>query len=126
MHSGPDFVDRAMELGCAGFVAKEDAGSDLEYTIRNLGARFLVSSSAGRKAQNEDFTKTSTKEILDQLTHSERRVLELVSTGATSSEIAEQVGVSARTVDTHRNNIARKLDLKGPNALVLLASEVFN
>jgi DNA-binding CsgD family transcriptional regulator len=54
---------------------------------------------------------------LDRLTAAERKVLTLVAEVRTTKEIAEALGISPRTVEHHRTNIATKLDLHGAHAL---------
>ena len=61
---------------------------------------------------------TNYVEALKILSAAEVRVLDLVEKGYTNSEIAKELGNSPRTIQTHRNNICRKLGLKGRHALV--------
>lgn len=58
---------------------------------------------------------------LDQLTPTEKRVLELVGRRLTSRAVAERLSVSVRTVQNHRANICSKLELSGPHRLLELA-----
>jgi DNA-binding CsgD family transcriptional regulator len=57
------------------------------------------------------------------LTATERRILKLVAQGKTSKEIAEELFVSVRTVETHRHNMCRKMNLTGVHALLQFAIE---
>jgi NarL family two-component system response regulator LiaR len=59
--------------------------------------------------------------LLDQLTVSERRILDLIGQGKTSREIAGELFISVRTVEHHRAHISTKLNLKGNNALLTFA-----
>jgi len=61
---------------------------------------------------------TSYVEALKILSAAEVRVLDLVEKGYTSSEIAKELGNSTRTIQTHRNNICRKLGIKGRLGLI--------
>ena len=58
---------------------------------------------------------------LSSLTVSELAVLNHVTKDQTNKEIGSQMGISHRTVGTHRNNISRKLALRGPHALIHFA-----
>jgi DNA-binding CsgD family transcriptional regulator len=58
---------------------------------------------------------------LDDLSPTERRILQLIAQDRTTKEIAEVLGISARTVDTHRQNICHKLDLHGTHSLLKFA-----
>jgi DNA-binding CsgD family transcriptional regulator len=60
---------------------------------------------------------------LDDLTASERRILKLIASDRTSKEIAEDLGLSVRTVENHRANICNKLDVRGSHALLKFAFE---
>jgi DNA-binding CsgD family transcriptional regulator len=74
---------------------------------RNVGARNLRAAQPG----------------LDTLTASERRILKLIASDRTSKEIAEDLGLSPRTVENHRANICAKLDIRGSHALLKFAFE---
>jgi DNA-binding CsgD family transcriptional regulator len=58
---------------------------------------------------------------LDSLSSREREVLQLVAEGGTSAEIAMRLGISPRTVEMHRRNLVRKLDVSGQAALARYA-----
>ena len=60
---------------------------------------------------------------LQDLTPAERRVLRLIAEYKTSRDIAEELGVSSRTVENHRSNISQKLKLQGSHALLRFALE---
>jgi NarL family two-component system response regulator LiaR len=68
----------------------------------------------GKKAREE-------KPGIDNLTETERKVLSMVASNLSSKQIADELYVSKRTVQTHRYNICMKLNLKGNNALLLFA-----
>ena len=128
MYSSAEFVARARELGCHGFVAKEDAGDELIRAIGGNSGGFYMSSSTGR-AEEDVLTETTGKpddavgEQLAQLTPAERKVLRLIATGLSSAQIAERNHLSVRTIHSHRQNICRKLGLSGINSLIRFASE---
>jgi two-component system nitrate/nitrite response regulator NarL len=127
MYSGPEFVSRARELGARGFVAKEDVGQEFLTMLRSTTPNFLMSSSAGTSSSGEGCfvapNQTKPKEFIEQLTHSEKKVLRLLANSKSSAEIGEDLGVSIRTIHTHRQNIRQKLNLKGANALLIFALE---
>ncbi|CAG0931475.1 partial Putative HTH-type transcriptional regulator, partial [Planctomycetaceae bacterium] len=60
---------------------------------------------------------------LSRLTPSERRILRLIGANMTSKEIADDLCISYRTVETHRTNIAAKLNIRGSHALLKFAIE---
>jgi DNA-binding NarL/FixJ family response regulator len=60
-------------------------------------------------------------DILDCITPAERNLLKLIALGNTSKDIGHKLSLSYRTIENHRTNICRKLDIKGPNALLRFA-----
>lgn len=122
MHNEEAMFTKAVNLGVRGYVLKDSAGSDILNCLH-----------AVRKGQNYSsaeltqylFKKASgqTKAVegLDSLTPTERRVLALIAQYLTSREIADQLGISLRTVENHRNNICAKLDVHGSHALIKFA-----
>jgi len=124
MYASSEFVETAKQVGCAGFVAKEDAGPDLIFALEHLADGFQMSSSVGR---TEDGAVDLLSEVEDlgfaTLTRTELSVLGHIAQSSTTQDIAEKMGVSPRTVDAHRHNIIRKLELTGSNSLVRYAAE---
>ena len=125
--SSAEFVARAREIGCHGFVAKEDAGDELIKAMRINSGGFFMSSSTG--SAEEDVLgeiggqQTGIAEQLSALTSAERKVLRHIASGLSSTQIAERNHLSVRTIHTHRQNICRKLGLSGINSLIRFASE---
>jgi two-component system, NarL family, response regulator NreC len=106
MNDDPAFARRALDNGAVAIVLKELADSDLPEAVRNAsrGRRYvsplLAAKLAGKAAGNSD-----------NLTPREREVLRLIALGHTSVEIAAKLGLSPRTIETHRARIHRKLGL---------------
>lgn len=122
MHTDMSFVQRARELGAAGFMAKEDAQSELAAAIAGEG-EFYTSESIGRKSHESvgDLSNHALAEKLRKVSDAERRVLALLTQSMTSKQIAERLFISVRTVQAHRVSLAAKLGAKGPNKLLELA-----
>ncbi|HEX3392683.1 MAG TPA: response regulator transcription factor [Solirubrobacteraceae bacterium] len=106
MDDDPSFARRALDNGAIGLVLKEMADSDLPAAVRGAsrGQRYLSPLIANKLDQNGASTR-------DKLTPREREVLRLIALGHTSVEIAEKLGLSPRTIETHRARIHRKLGL---------------
>ncbi len=122
MHSEPAFAERARKLGAAGFIAKEDALTEIHTALEHPPDAFYASASvkiAPRSARTTALAGFD--ERLLALSPTERRVMGLLSQSLTSREIAEHLGISLRTVQTHRANIADKLEVHGVNRLMELA-----
>lgn len=107
MNDDPGYARRALDNGAAGLVLKEMADSDLPAAVRSAcrGERYLSPMIAAKLGESEDGVPA------DKLTPREREVLRLISLGHTSVEIAEKLGLSPRTIETHRARIHRKLAL---------------
>ncbi len=107
MHKETVSVRRAFELAVDGYVLKEEAFSDLLYAIEAIsrGKRFFSPSvmsalSPAPARGGED----------DPLTPREREVVVGIAMGKTAKEIASELGISGKTVETHRERIMQKLD----------------
>ncbi len=120
-------VHKALDVGVTGYLLKDGAALEIVECIRAVraGLRFLSPELAAlRQARTAKADALSARvPSLDDLTASERRILELVALGKTSREIGEVLFVSSRTVEHHRASIAEKLRLHGSNALVKFAAE---
>lgn len=123
MFTDVSYVQKARELGACGFIAKEDAQSELLAAIDHAEGEFYTSQSIGRESKtflpalNDDEVLQALRTVSD----AERRVLELLTESMTSREIAEKLGLSTRTVQAHRMNLAEKLNAKGHNKLLEMA-----
>lgn len=116
MNDDPSFARRALDNGAVGLVLKEMADSDLPAAVRGAsrGKRYLSPTIASKLGEAGVATR-------DKLTPREREVLRLIALGHTSVEIAEKLGLSPRTIETHRARIHRKLALDTRAQLVQYA-----
>jgi DNA-binding NarL/FixJ family response regulator len=103
MHADAEYVRESERVGAAGYLLKDEAASELSAAIAALrrGERYvspaLAQSDPDRKGASEP------------LTPRERDVLRGIANGQTNKEIGSSLGISHRTVETHRENIMRKL-----------------
>lgn len=123
MHSSKAYATRAKELGARAFVAKEDAASEIQHALATPSGVFYISASVGgdRMPNPELASRNDHFDKFHSLTRTELKVFELVGKSMTSRQIADQLGLSHRTIQTHRANISRKLGVSGPNKLLELA-----
>jgi len=125
MYKEPDLLNAALDLGVKGYVLKESAAGDIRQCIRSVvaGHRYISPTLSdfllARTARAEALRRE--KPGLDRLTPAERRILKLIADDKTSKEIADALGLSARTVENHRTNICAKLDVHGIHSLVKFA-----
>jgi DNA-binding NarL/FixJ family response regulator len=127
VHREESLLSYALELGVKGYVLKDSAVTDIvscinavakgEYYTSPALTTYLVNRSRiGERARG-------TRPGLFDLTPTERHVLRLIADYKTSKEIAEELGISRRTVETHRTNICQKLEIHGSHALMKFALE---
>ena len=125
MHEDGTLFDEAMDAGVWAYVLKESAVEDLLTALRTVaeGGRFVSPRLTGLllRRREEAAGLRREKPGLDLLTPTERRVLRCISEDRTTKEIAVVLGISPRTVETHRQNISNKLHLQGSHSLLRFA-----
>ena len=120
MHGEDAYVLEALRAGVLGFVLKSQAFSDLTQAIHAVSAG-SVYLSPGISRAVVDASLGGGVTPPDPLTTREREVLHLVAEGRTTKAIADVLGISAKTVETHRGAIMRKLDIHDTPSLVRYA-----
>lgn len=125
MHKNESLFNAALNLGAKGFVLKDSALEDILNAVKAVskGENFIspALSTFLLKRANAAAAFEQNNPSVKNLTSTERRVLSLIGDYKTSKEIADELFISQRTVDTHRNNISVKLGLKGTHALLKFA-----
>ena len=121
VHREGDLLDEALRLGAKGFVLKDSAIADITNSIRAVLKGDFFTSPAMTSYLISRSMSSSKNSGLEELTPTERKVLKLLADYKTTKEIAAEMFVSPRTVETHRANIALKLDLHGSHALMKFA-----
>ena len=124
MYSSVAYVAEALRNGAMAYVLKDAGGGELIGAIRAAatGRRYL-SSPLSEKAVEAHERKALDAEvdIYETLTSREREVLHLAAEGLTASAMAERLGISPRTAETHRAHVMGKLGLQGRADLVRYA-----
>jgi two-component system, NarL family, response regulator NreC len=121
MQDDPAFARRALQNGALAFVLKEAADDELLEAVRAAarGETYLNPRLGARMAREPD----SPPEPPDDLTDRERDVLRRIALGHTNAEIAGQLYLSVRTIETHRAHIQQKLSRSSRAELVQYALE---
>lgn len=125
IHREDDFLSEALDLGARGYVLKDSAATDIVGAIKAVAAGqhytspAMTTSLVNRTRRAADLRRQTP--TLEDLTPAERRILRLIADYKTSKEIAEELSISPRTVDTHRTNISTKLEIRGSHALMKFA-----
>lgn len=126
MHDNEEYVFRALRAGASGYVLKQSTSTELVLALRAVSAGSTFLSPSISQILISDYvrraeTQTSNEEALSILTPREREVLQLIVTGLTNQQIAERLHVSVKTIETHRGNMMRKLDVHDRAGLVKFA-----
>jgi DNA-binding NarL/FixJ family response regulator len=122
MHSTEDLFNEAMNLNVRSYILKDSAVTDIIAAIKaTVAKQYFVTQSLvpfllNRRQQSA--TVDETREALDTLTPTERKILKLIAEYKSSKEIGAELYIHYRTVENHRANICRKLGLQGHNSLI--------
>lgn len=125
IHREEDLFNEGVELGVQGYVLKDSSATDIVTAIIAVAAGQHYSSPAltsylfERRRRGADLRRETP--TLQDLTPTERRILLGIVDYKTSREIADELFVSHRTVETHRTNICTKLQIRGRHALMKFA-----
>ena len=124
MHDSDQVVLEAMEAGANGLVLKAEAGRTMADAVRAILSRgeFIserVGRVAGRRASNEQMPVVRAKPLV--LTSRERQVLQLLAEGRANKEVANALGITTKTAETHRARIMAKLEVHSMSDLVRYA-----
>jgi DNA-binding NarL/FixJ family response regulator len=118
MHASPEFVRPALQAGAAGFVVK---GAGLDELVSALRAVAAGGTFLDESLEPSALAPGAPADDLERLTPREREIVRLVAQGNTNRQIGELLGLSPKTVDAHRTNLMRKLDLHDAQALTRFA-----
>lgn len=127
MYNSEDFIMDAIKSGARGYLPKDVSPQELVEAIKTIatgGEYFssLISQKALKLFLNQTRQKTTNANLhLPVLTDREVEIVKLVAEGLLNKEIAEQLNISIRTVDTHKTHIMQKLKLKSTIEIVKYA-----
>ena len=125
MHRDKQYIRSAISAGAEGYLLKEDADTELFAAIEKIqeGGRYLSPLLLG-EFTDEFFQSRQKGQLTPQpepLTTREREVLKFIAEGCSNKEIADLLFISVRTVENHRANIMRKLNIKSTASLIKYA-----
>lgn len=106
MHDDAEYIAESVRAGTNGYLLKDSAATDLRAAVRAV--------MAGESFFSPELSQPRVAPIVQEespITRRERQVLVRVAAGGTNKEIAADLGISHRTVETHRESIARKLGI---------------
>ncbi|MDE1180255.1 response regulator transcription factor [Paraburkholderia sp.] len=120
MHDNIEYVTQAVRAGASGYVLKDSPSAEIVHAISAvLDGRTFFSAGLGARIVHASTVQAP----IERLTPRERDVLDALAEGLSSKQIAQRNGLSVRTVETHRLNIKRKLDIEGQAELIKFAVE---
>lgn len=110
MHSDREYVSEALRIGARGYLLKRSAASELVLAIREvLEGKMYVTPLVSREPANQIAAGLPARE--PDLTNRQREVLQLVAEGHPNKEIARILRLSMKTVEFHKNNLSKKLNI---------------
>lgn len=115
MHDETLFAERALRAGAVGYVSKHEAIRTVVQAVRTvLGGRLYLSPNMTERMVHlaVGARADGTGSPLERLTDREIEIFEMIGRGLASREIAQQLNLSPKTVETHREHVKEKLDLK--------------
>jgi DNA-binding NarL/FixJ family response regulator len=117
MYDNPEYVQRALQAGARGYVLKDAPAEELVAALEAVaaGGTFLSPAVSSRLFRNQ--------QPRPLLTPRESEILTALGRGASSKQIAAELGLSVRTVEAHRQNIRRRLELDSLAELIRYAVE---
>jgi len=122
VHANEEYVRQALRAGARGYLLKDAAVAELELAVNAVARGETYLSPAVSKHLVNDFARhESNTSPFEKLTPRQREILQLIAEGRTTKEIAQQLGVSIKTVETHRAQLMERLDIHDITGLVRYA-----
>lgn len=125
MHKEKALIQKLLEMGVKGYFLKTIVKSELEHALKTIatGGEYFPSdvTKALLQKQTVETTQTETSPLLQELSERECEIVTLIAAGFSTKEIGEKLFISHRTVDTHRTNIMRKLEVNNVAGLIRFA-----
>ncbi len=128
MHGDPALIKRMMEIGADGFLLKNSDRNEFINALERVsqGKTYFSSDAAqaiisGKNVTPGNFTVGTDSILVSTLSERELEILKLVAEGYSNKEIGDKLFISHRTVDTHRTNLMKKLEIHNTAGLVRFA-----
>jgi DNA-binding NarL/FixJ family response regulator len=121
MHDELIYAERALRAGARGYIMKEAGGENLLAAIRQVFSGLVYVSPRMSALLLDSFSSRKSRAAdspLGKLTDREFEIFQLIGQGRSTRDIAQQLGLSPKTVDVHRANLKAKLELRDTTALV--------
>lgn len=124
MHSDDEYIQALFDLGADGYLLKQAAPNELGEAIHTIArGEMALSPSITRRLMTKMHNQRNNQKVAMLLSERERQVLNLMATGITSKELAQELGLSTKTVENHRSRILAKLGVANTAAAINIAAQ---
>jgi DNA-binding NarL/FixJ family response regulator len=123
MHANEEYVLQSLKAGAKGYLLKDAGLAELQLALESVSSGQTFLSPAISKHLIDAYVERTSDgmEPFTLLTSRQREILQLIAEGATTREIAQKLGVSVKTVETHRTQLMQRLDIHDLAGLVRYA-----
>ncbi len=124
MHENEEYIRQVLAAGAMGYILKDAAARELLGAIRSIHKGEVVLSPAITRLIVTDYLRwgdLATQDSSDGLTDRERQILQMIAEGYTNKQIADILSISVKTVQAHRLNLMKKLELHDRGELIKYA-----
>lgn len=126
MYQESSIIKNLIDIGVKGYMLKTIPSDELLLAIKNIyNGKEYFNSDVTKALLSEDTTTfhkyKKTSPLVDELTSREKEIIKYISQGLTNNQIGEKIFISPRTVDTHRTNIMRKINVHNVASLIRFA-----
>lgn len=121
----PAYAKKMKVLGAMGYVTKNSSLDEIIVAmLEAMQGKFYFCKELQEAIKNEEGMKASKKNSSSVLTSREIEIITLIKQGLTSKQIADKLHLSPKTINIHRNNIFRKMDVKNVSSLITTAQQM--
>jgi len=123
MHTNEEYVREALLVGASGYLVKGADPAELELAIKSvMRGEMYLSPAISKSVVSQFLQQTSTgSELIKELTSRQREILQLIAEGKTTKDIAQLLDLSTKTVETHRTELMKRLEIHDLAGLVRYA-----
>lgn len=118
MHSQPAYAKKMLQVGAVGYITKNSSKEEMIGAISEVAQGHKYICNEVKTILSEQILEDSEKPDVNLLSQREVEIIELIKQGQSSREIAQHLNITLKTVEVHRHNILKKLNLKNTAALV--------
>jgi DNA-binding NarL/FixJ family response regulator len=123
MHDESLYAERVLRAGARGYIMKQESGPTMMQAIRQvLAGRIYLSEKMSARILENVAGKRANASPIERLSDREFEVFQLIARGKSTVQIAEELHLSTKTIESHRANVKEKLDLRTMPELISFAS----